>query len=346
MSVDSVVSSGLGIDLCPATSRNPKINPHIQSRPSFGSTESMDSLRAHATLRSAAAMRGLLLAEEGEGMVEFDIAGGGSGFCQGPRIALESVTPGGGSKQRSRISDASTAQESSLSRHGTLLSVGAPPGRNAAELKSILGNSHSRLRPGATLLPLGRPSHMRGNSATSESISLEQAKARARVEADIVLESNICVQGGYLKGHVQIRIRKRSKRDPNVLIAGGKLRVIGFECIPNEDDRHTFYQCASPLSAVTHSLRGLYTSEPDEEGFALAREGVHTLPFAMFLPLESNLGNPKGAVHMHSGVTVRYIAMMYVFLFNLLCTSSLKTNQICQSQKSRKRQTVYRSFLS
>jgi len=335
MSELDIAPAGLGIDLCPRAShlgiRNangvalnssslsgprPHDNTirvredHLASCDQVGNSE-VESLPIytgpHATLRSMTSMRGLLLAEVGDSMVEFDIGGGGSGFREGQRIALESVTPGGGSNLRKSQKHFDVpAEDTSLSRHGTLLSVGATPGRNAAELKSLLGNSNSRLKPGAAILQLhGQTFH--GNK---DGTSLEQAKARARVEVDIALESNTCVQGGYLKGHIKIRIRKRSKKESDVEISGGKVRVVGFECIPNEDDRHTFYQCSAPLSAVTASSGNIYASHPDSEGFAKAREGVHTLPFAMLLPLDGEVGNSKGAVHVHSGVTVRYIAMV------------------------------------
>lgn len=252
-------------------------------------------------MRSASAMHGLLLAEVGGSMVQLDE--GGTGFREGPRIALDLMTPGGGLRP-----DTHTAphEQTFLSRHGTLLSANAPPGRTAAELKSLLGNAHSRLKPGAFILPNSDSSAMEMGQAQT---SLEQAKPRARVEVDIILQSNTCVQGGYLKGHIKIRIRKQAKNQSAVLISNGKIRVVGFECIPNDDDRHVFYQHSALLCSVTTSSMSIFTSPPDTEGFAGVREGVHNLKFAMHIPLDGGT-SPKGVLHVHSGVTVRYLAMM------------------------------------
>ncbi|OBZ79498.1 hypothetical protein A0H81_00809 [Grifola frondosa] len=258
-------------------------------------------------------MQGLLSAETGGAMVELDFDGSitGSAFREGQHIALDPITPGGSSTNSQARMDRQLSQDSAFSRHDSLFSFGTSPSKNAAELKSLLGNANSRLKPGATVVPLlGDP--LDKDARKAHAVSLEQAKARARVEVDIVLESNTCVQGGYLRGHIKVRVRKRSKKESPLLLAEGKVRVIGFECIPNEDDRHTFYQCAAPLSAVTDASSSLYKSPPDGEGFSQAMEGVHVLPFAMHLAPDCAFGMPKGVVSMHSGVSVRYIAMISV----------------------------------
>lgn len=198
-----------------------------------------------------------------------------------------------------------------LARHGTLLSRTADPGQNAAELKFLLGNTKSRLKHGAVVLPESVQRSPDKKTRKAQGVPLEQAMSRARVEVDITLENNTCVQGEYLRGHVIIRVRESTKKEAPVLLADGKVRVIGFECVPNEDYRHTFYQCGSALSAITSSSASLYESPPDTEGFAQAKEGAHTLPFAMHLSLSGSTGTAKGAINIYSGVAVRYIAMMY-----------------------------------
>ncbi|KAI0361348.1 hypothetical protein OH77DRAFT_419028 [Trametes cingulata] len=201
---------------------------------------------------------------------------------------------------------------STFSRHDSLFSFGASSSRNAAELKSFLGNSSSRLRPGATVLPLQADVLGKGGATRTNAVSLEQAKPRARVEVDIVLENDCCIEGGYLRGVVKLRIRKRHRKEGHVLIADGKVRVIGFESIPGEPDRHAFYQRASPLSAVTDAYGRVYDSQPDPEGFSRAMEGVHILPFAMHLPSDGELGSPTGAPCLRNGVSIRYIALISV----------------------------------
>ncbi|PCH33884.1 E set domain-containing protein, partial [Wolfiporia cocos MD-104 SS10] len=198
-------------------------------------------------------------------------------------------------------------------RSDTLLSFGVSQTRNTAELRALMGNANARLKPGATVVPRNRRAlRQEAKDGAQGPVSLEQAKPRARVEVDIVLENNACVQGGYLRGHVKIRVRKRSKKEAPILLADGKIRVIGFECIPSEADRHTFYQCASPLSAIATGLDRLYELPSDTDGFAQAIEGVHILPFAMRLPADGKFGAAKGITSVHSGVAVQYIAMVSV----------------------------------
>ena len=201
------------------------------------------------------------------------------------------------------------SEELALSRNDTLITSSASVGRNSAELKTILGNVNSRLKSGAVLVPI-----LGEDTNEENSTILEQAKHRARVDLDIALESNVCVQGGYLKGHIKVCIRKHSKNDHPVLVSGGKVRVIGFECIMNENKRLAFYHASAPLSEVASGLGNLYVFEPDGEGFCRALDGIYSFPFAFHLPLSSEHGTPKGVMYSHSGVSVRYIAMVFVLL--------------------------------
>lgn len=196
-----------------------------------------------------------------------------------------------------------------LSRNDTLLTTSASISRSSAELNTILGNTNSRLKSGASLVPILGEDMEAVNITT-----LEQAKNQTRVDLDIALESNVCVQDGYLKGHIKVRIWKHSKKDHPVLVSGGKVRVIGFECIMNEKERLAFYQASAPLSEVASDLGNLYVFEPDGEGFCRALDGIYSFPFALHLPLSSEHGTPKGVMHSQSGVSVRYIAMVFVLL--------------------------------
>ena len=200
-------------------------------------------------------------------------------------------------------------EELALSRNDTILAASASIGRSSAELNTILGNANSRLKSGASLVPI------LGEDMEAVSITtLEQAKNQTRVDLDIALESNVCVQDGYLKGHIKVRIWKHSKKDHPVLVSGGKVRVIGFECIMNGKERLAFYQVSASLSEVASDLGNLYVFEPDGEGFRRALDGVYSFPFALHLPLSSEHGTPKGVMHSQSGVSIRYIAMVFVLL--------------------------------
>ncbi|KAJ7619188.1 immunoglobulin E-set, partial [Mycena polygramma] len=194
-----------------------------------------------------------------------------------------------------------TSQDAFLSRHGTLLSAGATTLKRTVELKSLLGNVNSRLPPGAQIL---RQPH-----GQEESTSLEQAKSRARVEIDIVPYSNVCVEGGIFKGFIKLRIRPRMSKESAVSISDGKLRIIGFETV--EGDYHEFLQYSAAISTVTTSPLRMYISPPDSEGFCEAQEGVHKLEFEMPLPM-GGVRRPKGPFYGHSGIAVRYIALVSI----------------------------------
>jgi hypothetical protein len=290
-----------------ATSMNQFVSPVTPvKRPT---TDSRISTSYVPTLRS---MKGLLLADMDDSVVQMDVSAADSSLPDGQRITFEPVVT---SNRSGLIQPAALhghpGNELVLNRDDTLLNLDASPARNAAELKSLLGNNYSRLRPGAAVLP---PLSLLSNKSTNISgeymtVALEQAKPRARVEVDIILDGDICVQGSHLKGRVRVHVRKGSKTQPPVWLAKGRVRIIGYESI-NDDDRHTFYQCTAPLSTSGSSTDALYISEPDEEGYAEAKDGVYVFPFAVWLPLDDSCGLARGVVQIPSGATVRYIAMM------------------------------------
>ncbi|TFK56747.1 hypothetical protein OE88DRAFT_1606938, partial [Heliocybe sulcata] len=251
-------------------------------------------------------MEGLLLAEVGASTVEFDNSGGAPAFKEGHLIAPQVLTPGGGTRvQRSRHL---SLNEGRLNRQPTLLSVGCSSARNASELKALLGNSSTKLRAKAKIM--SPP----GSAGQARRVSLEQAKSRARVELDLSLTNNTCVQGGMLKGLIYLRIRERSKKEASILLGDAKLRVVGFEAIPNGGARYVFYQHTTPLEAAAATLPSIYALPADSQGYVEVKEGPHRIPFAMELPIENSFGSAKGVLTLPSGVVVRYIVMVSVRL--------------------------------
>jgi hypothetical protein len=86
--------------------------------------------------------------------------------------------------------------------------------------------------------------------------------------------------------------------------------ILQIVAIPQNDDRHTFYQHSAPLSEITTTTHLLYTSAPDREGFCRGREGTHTIPFAMKLPTSDGKSpGAKGSLQLRNGASVRYISM-------------------------------------
>lgn len=83
---------------------------------------------------------------------------------------------------------------------------------------------------------------------------------------------------------------------------------VGFEAV--QDDRAAFYQISQSLDLVSSGSHHLYATPPDEEGFCIANEGVHTIPFALALPIG---GGAKGILQGRSP-TIRYIILALVTL--------------------------------
>ena len=86
------------------------------------------------------------------------------------------------------------------------------------------------MRPVASkLLP---PPDLEGWEAVggeAEKIRLEATKKRkARVEVDVVLERECVVEGGEIRGRMEVRVTG-GRRGEGLRVGGGKVRVLGFE---------------------------------------------------------------------------------------------------------------------
>ncbi|KAH0838029.1 hypothetical protein J3R83DRAFT_6269 [Lanmaoa asiatica] len=313
------------------------------------------------SLRSISSMRGLLLAELGDSMVELDVYAqpGGSGYRVGQRIEQGFLTPGGSTvpavvgaafemgkeiwredsqnkgSRRGTWRGRGTAvkgkgkpeDDLNLTPHGvglstsdTLLQISAPPHKSTSELRILLGNSTFRLKRNASVIPptsfhrapsSGALSTVDNDDLSPDALALEKAKPRARVEVDIVLESETCVQGSALKGHITIHVRKNANKKQNtpILLSKAKVRVVGYEAIPYGNTRCTFYQCTALLSHVAPAWDTVLAGPTNEDGWAEAKEGVHALPFSLTLPADGTCGAAKGTLNIHSGVALRYFAM-------------------------------------
>lgn len=125
-----------------------------------------------------------------------------------------------------------------LQRQSTLLSAGANPIKRQRELNRLLAPSNSK-KTLAEASETRAPSSAASSSAVSSAgiseqgltrkastVILEQAKTKARVELDVVLDSNLVVEGGLLKGKMEVRVRPK---DGEVWIGCPKARIVGFE---------------------------------------------------------------------------------------------------------------------
>lgn len=231
------------------------------------------------------------------------------------RTLNSDMPPRGVSRAQTKPSDEDTTGNSRHHIPGsnekpTSTVVDLEPDWQGSEIDTVLGDEKSRLKSGARLLPQ--------TSGEVKGMALEKAKRRSRVDLDIFLKSDICVEGSFLQGLVKIFIRKGSKKSKAILLSGGKVRVIGFESLVKEEERWVFYQCCAELSDVSSGLCAICCSGPDSEGFMRAKEGIHDLPFTLRLASSQDQGTPKGYINTQSGVSIRYIAMVFVHHFLLL----------------------------
>lgn len=213
-------------------------------------------------MRSQAAMRGLEPAETGGSFVTLNRDGYAEGEDISPQGTSESMRNGEEQVVREEdvVADArstaagSTASSgvSSLARHSTLLTVGANPVRRSRELDRLLAPGGKPALPslptiadspklsstsGASAATRQRASsHASSHPSTVDALStspvmLEQGKAasKARVELDVVLESTLVVEGGTLKGRIEVRVRKPKAMESEVWVGRPKVRVVGFE---------------------------------------------------------------------------------------------------------------------
>jgi hypothetical protein len=143
--------------------------------------------------------------------------------------------------------------KSGLNRAGTLFSAGSNPGDRSRELDRVLAPSGIKKVPSFSQLSAtvsaSKPrsvSRASTDSRLQQSLSnssftnllplegpvlLEQAKStsKARVELDLVLESSLLVEGGTMRGKIELRVRRVKDDEPDVWIGTPKVRVVGFE---------------------------------------------------------------------------------------------------------------------
>ncbi|KDN48840.1 hypothetical protein K437DRAFT_267502 [Tilletiaria anomala UBC 951] len=233
---------------------------------------------------------------------------------------VNSGSSAGQSMLRSSTSLSALSSASSLDRQGTLLSASAHPARRSRELSRVLGNTSKKLNDPVE-------PHSSSDSlaavATSQAILEHGRSGKARVELDMLLESDLIVEGGQLRGRMVLKIRKDTDKEGAVKLMQPKVRVVGFEELIGDDIRYIFYHQAAIVTAdasesfILHGSpifsapeRGgqkhpIYSSAADEEGYFTAKEGEHFIPFSLDIPVG------KGAKGTYRGkhACVRYIAI-------------------------------------
>ncbi|WVQ81697.1 hypothetical protein IAT38_003822 [Cryptococcus sp. DSM 104549] len=199
-----------------------------------------------------------------------------------------------------------------LARQGTLLHPGSTTQRASAELGVLLGGPRSRRLSQDKLLPPPPEEAAQAAWEKNSKVRLEASKkGRARVEVDVVLERECVVEGGEVRGRMEVRITG-GKNGEGLRVGNGKVRVVGFEEL-SSTSRHIFYHQPHALHvfdpSVQHNLSSsLFASGPDSDGYRLAAEGTHSIPFRMRLPIG---GGAKGTYTPPNGkgACVRYVVV-------------------------------------
>ncbi|KDE08057.1 hypothetical protein MVLG_01758 [Microbotryum lychnidis-dioicae p1A1 Lamole] len=221
-----------------------------------------------------------------------------------------------------------------LQRQGTLMTAGANPFRRSMELDRLLAPGSKRAASIANLATIADSPALSSALTTSSAASAARPRARSntsssalvvdapaeleqglksstktpRVELDLLINSSLLVEGGLMKGRVDVRVRRNE-----VYISKPKVRVVGFEEVASGEARHVFYHHAAHIESTTNAKdRSLPFCDPlgDDEGFHKGRLGDHAVPFAMSLPVGKGA---KGGWKCKQGV-VRYIVIASVKL--------------------------------
>ncbi|SYW84302.1 uncharacterized protein UBRO2_05402 [Ustilago bromivora] len=295
-----------------------------------------------------------------------------SHLSSSPLKAGESDAQGGKAtekvKNRPRRSLSETNVNAALlERHGTLLSTTANPLRRNKELNRLLGNSDRKL-PASAAKPMTSEAQLKNSLKRSNAVTsavapppaaLEQGKAnKARVEVDLVLESDLVVERGTLQSRMQIRVRKGSEKEGGVFLAQPKIRVVGFEELLADDTRYIFYHHASVIdgdrsnngpsepyylhgsptlsSPETASFSALACSNggPDAEGYAEGAKGSYRGKNAVVryivigsVKLKSASGVNRSIAHFY-----RHVDLFPYLNPAVILSSALKPIQVTSSK--------------
>jgi hypothetical protein len=116
----------------------------------------------------------------------------------------------------------SLSEGENLNRAGTLFHPSSSTQRASKELGVMLGKKSRKSGSNQIL----QPENLQGEV---ERVRLEVSKkGKARVEVDVVLERECVVEGGEVRGRMEVRVTS-GKRSEGLWVGAGKIRVVGFE---------------------------------------------------------------------------------------------------------------------
>lgn len=157
-----------------------------------------------------------------------------------------------------------TGAAQALQRQSTLLSAGGNPLKRAKELDRLLDPKPAQVRSqysptmqpyhstdmpsratfasnstdekgraagGTSFHPhgVGQSTHLQLKRKPSTVVLEQSAKGKARVELDLTLAGTMVVEGGKLRGCMEVRVRKEKAGEGEVWLGAVKARIVGFE---------------------------------------------------------------------------------------------------------------------
>lgn len=157
-----------------------------------------------------------------------------------------------------------TGAAQALQRQSTLLSAGGNPLKRAKELDRLLDPKPAQVRSqysptmqpynstdmpsratfassstdekgraagGTSFHPhgVGQSTHLQLKRKPSTVVLEQSAKGKARVELDLTLAGTMVVEGGKLRGRMEVRVRKEKAGEGEVWLGAVKARIVGFE---------------------------------------------------------------------------------------------------------------------
>ena len=228
-------------------------------------------------------------------------------FSQGERlVGFETVRPCRYETNGIRTN----ARGLNLTHHNTLSLSDSNHQRGTKDLDAILSSASAELKSeGYSSGHIGERYRLLGRGACREP---RGGRSRARVHLDLLLESDTCVQEGYLSGNLIVNIRKNRAKVKSLCSRMASCGSLELNAL-HKRSRAMFYECTSHLSFLTRHIDEMHRSGPGE-GFMLANDGQFTFPFTFYLDPARSKGLPKGWFLPQPRASLRVIVMAFVLL--------------------------------
>ncbi|WFD23669.1 hypothetical protein MEQU1_002363 [Malassezia equina] len=347
------MTSGLGIDFDPpldhsaskdtenflpqnATLKSARRRAHVRGRSHFGKGDNTSKAHTQAQIPS-------MPLRENHSMVNASLQPSPVYMMKHPLPAkpmvdwsvMQDVQPVPARLRVETPSDTSTSPQSMLVSNPVSLNVPQPMAPVPMHTSSSSPYLHVEDPCSAPLTPLQISMNdmaIHELPAKPQSTPMLPPERDERVGIDVFMENDLCVEGSTLHGYIRLVLPNHTDPSTAMLLAQPRVRLIGFETLPDEDIRHIFYRHMSVIDGdrsndgpsepyVLHgspamsqadgtgqSLLPCFASLPDNDGYYLGQAGEHVLPFSLQVPMDKGA---KGS-YQSSSAEVGYIIIASV----------------------------------